>query len=174
MYCMQQFLLVWILLVVMCQSSQCLCECFGEKGVLQCCGSLDIQMVRASVCTNPQPCFYTSIIPLCVCVCVSICVCGTNIFSPSLHLTASSLQQHAVINDQLLIGRELRLIMNMHTYSQSTQLRGCSHSSMLIGYRSMVSLKQLIENCSQIMSTLQHIWRRRECFRCGLRRGSHF
>lgn len=38
----------------------------------------------------------------------------------------------------------------------------------------MVSFTQLIENFSYIVSTSQHTLRRRECFRCGLRRGSHF
>lgn len=38
----------------------------------------------------------------------------------------------------------------------------------------MVSFTQLIENFSYILSTSQHTLRRRECFRCGLRRGSHF
>lgn len=55
----------------------------------------------------------------------------------------------------------------MHTCSGSQQWRGCSGRSVLI-------LTCRRDNDSHTTSTSQHIWRRKECFRCGLRRGSHF
>lgn len=178
MYCMQQFLLVWILLVVVMSFIRCVSPLnvsvsVSVKGGCCCVVGLWISGWSEPLFALTHSPASTLLLHPCMCVCVSVC-CGTDIDEPSLPPTTSSLQQHTAANDRLLIGWELSLIMNMHTYSQSTQLRGCSHSSMLIGCRNMVSFSQLIENCSYIVSTSQHIWRRRECFRCGLRRGSHF
>lgn len=134
--CMQQFLLVWILLVLVMSflkrvSPLNVSASALVKWVRLGCGSLDIlddyRLRYADALLFL--CFSYALARVCVCVCG---MDALSIVTPDWH------KHHTAINDQLLIGWD-------HEYAQThPKHRGCSHRSLLTGCRDMVSFTQLI------------------------------